>query len=95
MCSPTAACFVIVCTMKHAVITSLLLMTGATGFAQGIPDIKPAEFRELQDTLLPHCQEKWQTVPWKTSLSQARDLAAKSGKPLFMWSMNGNPLGCT
>ena len=73
----------------------LLVTSGAIGFAQTIPDIAPAEFRELQDTLLPHCLEKWQTVPWKSNLLEARDLAAKSGKPLFMWSMNGHPLGCT
>ena len=60
----------------------LLVTPGAIGFAQTSPDITPAEFRALQDTLLPHCQEKWQTVPWKTNLLEARDLAAQSGKPL-------------
>ena len=81
--------------MNRALPIVLLAIAGSTGFAQAIPDITPAEFRELQDTLLPHCLEKWQTVPWKSNLLEARDLAAKSGKPLFMWSMNGHPLGCT
>ena len=76
-------------------ILVLLAIPGAAAFAQAIADITPAEFRELQDTLLPHCLEKWQTVPWKSNLLEARDLAAKSGKPIFMWSMNGHPLGCT
>ena len=81
--------------MKRTLITSLLIATSVACHAQSIPDITPADFRELHDTLVPHCQEKWQTVPWKTSLKEARDLAAKSGQPIFMWSMNGHPLGCT
>ena len=81
--------------MNRAFIAALLLAPGAFGLAQSIPDITPKEFRELQDSLLPRQPEKWQTVPWKINLLEARELAAKSGKPLFMWSMNGNPLGCT
>lgn len=38
---------------------------------------------------------RWQAIPWLTSLRAARRLAAASGKPIFLWAMNGNPLGCT
>ena len=81
--------------MKHAPIIGLILVTSIAAVAQTVPEITPTEFQKLQETVLPKCQEKWQTVPWKTSLVEARDLAATSGKPLFMWSMNGHPLGCT
>ena len=30
----------------------------------------------------------------KVSLVEAQNLAAKEKKPLFIWSMDGNPLGC-
>jgi hypothetical protein len=39
--------------------------------------------------------EAWQQVPWRTDLGQARREAAAVGRPLFVWAMNGNPLGCT
>jgi hypothetical protein len=38
---------------------------------------------------------RWQDVPWQTDLWEARRLAMETGKPIFLWTMNGNPLGCT
>lgn len=52
------------------------------------------EFDETHRSLLP-APETWQTIPWKVDLLEARDLAIREGKPLFLWSMNGHPLGCT
>lgn len=40
-------------------------------------------------------EERWLQIPWRTHVMQARDEAQKQGKPLFLWVMNGNPLGCT
>ena len=40
-------------------------------------------------------EEKWLSIPWRTDLNQARQDSANSGKPMFFWIMNGNPLGCT
>jgi hypothetical protein len=36
----------------------------------------------------------WRAIPWQTSLSEARRRAAAEGKPLFVWCMAGEPLGC-
>jgi hypothetical protein len=52
------------------------------------------DFRKLHDELRPRRDELWRSIPWKTSLLEARDLAVRERKPLFMWSMNGSPLGC-
>lgn len=52
------------------------------------------EFRKLHEELRPRRDELWRSIPWKTSLLEARDLAVRERKPLFMWSMNGSPLGC-
>ena len=54
-----------------------------------------AEFRELHAKVVPPADEKWLSIPWKTDLLEARELASSQGKPVFMWSMNGHPLGCT
>jgi hypothetical protein len=40
-------------------------------------------------------EEQWLLVPWRLNLAQARIQAQKSGKPLFLWVMDGHPLGCT
>jgi hypothetical protein len=39
-------------------------------------------------------QEKWRKIQWRHDLLQARAESAKLGKPLFIWAMNGDPLGC-
>lgn len=40
-------------------------------------------------------EEKWLSIPWRTDLFQARIDAQKESKPIFMWIMNGHPMGCT
>jgi hypothetical protein len=52
------------------------------------------EFRTLHDKLKPPAGEAWRSVPWKVSLVEAQNAAAREKKPLFIWSMDGNPLGC-
>jgi len=53
----------------------------------------PAEFAAIRDTIAPQPEEElWKKIPWKTSLLEARQVAAKQGKPLFVWSMDGHPL---
>ena len=37
----------------------------------------------------------WRTIPWKLSLLEARATAFKQDKPIFIWAMDGHPLGCT
>lgn len=37
----------------------------------------------------------WRSLPWMTDLWQARELAARVGKPILLWEMDGHPLGCT
>ncbi|MCI0652310.1 MAG: hypothetical protein L0Z55_10550 [Planctomycetes bacterium] len=38
---------------------------------------------------------RWLEIPWRTDLLAARAEAAFARKPLFLWVMNGHPLGCT
>jgi hypothetical protein len=40
-------------------------------------------------------EERWLHIPWRTSLMEARAVAQREGKPMFLWIMNGSPLGCT
>ena len=61
---------------------------------QAVADISNEEFSELHKSLLPK-KALWKTVPWETSLLKAQNMAARDKKPIFIWSMDGHPLGCT
>lgn len=53
-------------------------------------------FRRLHELIVPHEDElAWTRVDWRTDLWEARRTAAKHGKPIFLWEMDGHPLGCT
>jgi hypothetical protein len=81
-------------------LPSLLLTLFSAGGAdpvsgQDVPPVSREEFEQLLGKLVPDGLEKWQTIPWESDLLDARDKAAREHKPLLIWSMNGNPLGCT
>ena len=62
------------------------------------PAIEPLDAQQLaalHASIVPRDEEAWQTIPWQIDLLAARESAANSKKPLFIWSMNGHPLGCT
>jgi RNA polymerase sigma factor (sigma-70 family) len=50
------------------------------------------EFNELKAKLDVHNQP-WASIPWQVSLTEARELAAKTNKPIFLAVGTGNPLG--
>lgn len=64
--------------------------------AAAVGGLALSEFESLHQRLQPASGEAWRTIPWKTSLleAQAQAEAARSGKPLFIWAMDGHPLGC-
>jgi hypothetical protein len=61
-----------------------------------IPKLTPENFAKVQALIKPAPDEdKWEQIPWMTSLWQARKRAAAEGKPILLWEMDGHPLGCT
>lgn len=63
--------------------------------AVGDEKLTEAEFQRLHKELEPAADEPWRTIPWKIELLSARKAAAEEGKPIFIWAMDGHPLGCT
>ena len=61
----------------------------------GQAPISAAEFGKLSALVVPRTDGAWQSIPWRTDLLAARAEAAASKRPLFLWSMNGHPLGRT
>ena len=57
-------------------------------------ELSAEEFQTLHTSIQPD-EEAWTTIPWQTSLLPAQKLAVEEGKPIFIWAMDGHPLGCT
>lgn len=61
-----------------------------------LPDgLTVEEFQRLHQELRPSKDDAWRTIPWRISLAEAQALALQERKPIFMWSMDGHPMGCT
>ncbi len=65
---------------------------GVRAYAQ---TAKQTPFEALHTLIRPQPdEEKWAQIPWLTDLWQARKVAYEQGKPIFLWEMDGHPLGC-
>ena len=68
--------------------------TTAPGFST--ERLSAGQFKLLHAAVAPNGPaERWAEIPWQTDLAAARQIAARENKPLFMWVMDGHPLGCT
>ncbi len=60
-----------------------------------VPTLGDGDFAALLKAVRPVAGEDlFATIPWETSLWEAREKAAKEGKPILLWEMDGHPLGC-
>jgi len=83
--------------------TTLALAAGALASlapppgSAGPPAPIPADqFQSLHALVKPAKDEdQWAQIPWLASLWEARQQAAAQGKPILLWEMDGQPLGCT
>ena len=73
-----------------------MILALAMSLAQAAAPIKRADFNALHELMQPRAEESaWLEIPWRTNLWQARIDAARTGKPIYLWEMDGHPLGCT
>ena len=79
--------------MKYALLLWLAAGGGALAWGQEPAPLTPEEFASIHTQL--RAKEKWESVPWKTDLHDARDVAIQQKKPIFIWAMDGQTLGCT
>ena len=80
---------------------TLPLLTAAVALAAGqllaadIQPILPDQFAKLHEMIRvqPGEQRFWQ-IPWKLTVTEAREQAAREGKPIFVWAgAGGAPIG--
>ncbi|MCB1100518.1 MAG: hypothetical protein KDN22_33455 [Verrucomicrobiae bacterium] len=57
----------------------------------------PVNMSAVRDLVVPSAEEvTWlNDIPWETDLSDALAKAKAAGRPVFLWEMDGHPLGCT
>ena len=63
--------------------------------AQNASPLNDEEFGKILSEVNTPLDKPWRQVPWKISLLEAQNQAARAGKPIFIWAMDGHPLGCT
>lgn len=73
--------------MQPATALSILGVAALLGGS----DLTADEFAKLHPALMR--PEKWSTIPWHARILEAREAAFKEKKPLFVWVMDGKPLG--
>lgn len=76
-----------------AIAVLATLQVASPGFCAD--DLTMAEFQGLHQLLQVPADKPWRTIRWKTSMLDAQRDAARQKKPIFVWAMDGHPLGCT
>jgi hypothetical protein len=75
-----------------ALVFGWIVVTAAQGQSQDWAD---ASAEKLCKSVCQARDETWRTIPWQTDLIDAQRLAVAQSKPIFIWAMDGHPLGCT
>ena len=80
--------------MRIALAATLLIL-GLAARPGAADDVKIQDLDSLKKLIKPRVEEtKWEEIPWMVDLWDARKKAAQTGKPIMLWEMDGNPMGC-
>lgn len=82
--------------IRYAIVCHCLFILNlvATDFNLLAQTLTKEEFERLHKQLEPGI-EKWKTVDWYPDLIRGQKAAIDQSKPMFIWAMDGHPLGCT
>lgn len=84
---------------KMKTIMCVLLAFAALPICASGQNRVPRVFPDLETkvaAILPTEEEQaFLQIPWRLNVMQARAESARTGKPMFVWEMNGHPLGHT
>ena len=76
-------------------LAALLLLLSPLAASAAEP-LSAAQYATVRELVKPAAEDDtWLQVPWRTNLWEARREAAREGKPILLWEMDGHPLGCT
>jgi len=73
----------------------MLFLTTVAQADPAKPALSETEYVSALKAIRPAAgEDRFDQIPWLTSLWEARQKAAKEGKPILLWEMDGHPLGC-
>ena len=76
-------------------LAAVVIAFGLVAPTQAGDELKVRDLGALKTLIKPRAEEmKWEEIPWMVDLWDARAKAAQAGKPLMLWEMDGNPMGC-
>ena len=81
----------------------LVVAAGAHGPARDVlaqapaeakqPSLSAAELTRIATVIKPSAEaNKWQEIPWLRDVTEGRKLAKEGKRPLFLWTVFGEPL---
>jgi hypothetical protein len=76
-------------------VVALFVKPPTTAAAPLGEQLTDAQFAGVRKAVQPAADEDdFAKIPWLTTIWDARVKAAKEGKPILLWEMDGHPLGC-
>lgn len=82
--------------MKSTLLFSASIALTLTNLHAAAPPLTAGNVDTVFAATLPtDAESAWLKIPWQTDLTAARQKAASENKPIFLWEMDGHPLGCT
>jgi len=80
---------------SHLLAPAFVLLSLAAAAQNRVPRVFPDLDQKIA-TVLPTADESaFLEIPWRLNVMTARAESARTGKPMFVWEMNGHPLGHT
>ncbi len=52
-----------------------------------------SDFKRVREFVI-GAPPKWREIPWIPDLWRGVEASQSKNKPMFLWAMNGDPLGC-
>lgn len=80
---------------RVSLLMAFALLAAAGGAEADETELFRQKFEQAHRRYAAISDEAWRTVPWKIELLAAQREAAQRQMPIFIWAMDGNPLGCT
>ncbi len=84
--------------LRFAIVATAVVAVGTLSWFHGPSSAAPLtaeDATKLRAVIRPlDGEDPFDTIPWETSLWEARKKAAAAGKPILLWEMDGHPLGC-
>ena len=74
---------------------SLRTLLAAVAVLSALPAAAETLDVKIRSVLPTAAEDRWNSIPWRMNLFQARLDSQAAGKPILIWVMDGNVLGAT